>query len=69
MGTPFGQAGSFVDSIGTPFGQAGGNGTQTIQITIDPNAAAYGISAAVINNSANGNSNTYKTIQSYAGGA
>lgn len=23
MGTPFGQAGSFVDSIGTPFGQAG----------------------------------------------
>jgi hypothetical protein len=23
MGTPFGQAGSFVDSMGTPFGQAG----------------------------------------------
>jgi len=26
-GTPFGQAGSFVDTIGTPFGQAGGNGS------------------------------------------
>jgi hypothetical protein len=26
-GTPFGQAGSFVDTMGTPFGQAGGNGS------------------------------------------
>ena len=72
MGTPFGQVGSFVDSIGTPFGQAGGNGsgyigtpfgqaggnTQTIQITIDPNAAAYGINAAVVNANANGSSPT-----------
>jgi len=69
MGTPFGQAGSYVDSIGTPFGQAGGNGTQTVKISIDPNAAAYGITAAVINNSANGNSNSYNPLKSFAGGA
>jgi hypothetical protein len=37
-------------------------------ITIDPNAAAYGIGVASVNNSANGNSNNYSTIQSFQGG-
>jgi hypothetical protein len=31
--TPFGQTGSYVDSIGTPFGQAGGNGSGKPVIT------------------------------------
>jgi len=49
-GTPFGQAGSFVDTIGTPFGQAGGNGSgyigtpfgqaQNIVVQIDGKAVA-----------------------------
>jgi hypothetical protein len=37
-------------------------------ITIDPAAAQYGIGVASVNNSANGNSNNYSTIQSFAGG-
>jgi hypothetical protein len=37
-------------------------------ITIDPTAAAYGIGVASVNNSANGNSNNYSTIQSFQGG-
>lgn len=39
-----------------------------VKVFVDPSAMAYGISAAVIDNSSNGNSNTYRTIQSYAGG-
>jgi hypothetical protein len=51
----------------------GGNrtpGTQfrDIRITIDPTAAQYGIGVASVNNSANGNSNNYSTIQSFQGG-
>jgi hypothetical protein len=37
-------------------------------ITIDPTAAQYGIGVASVNNSANGNSNNYSTIQSFQGG-
>ena len=39
-----------------------------LRIFIDPSAAAYGIGVASVNNSANGNSNNYSTIQSFAGG-
>jgi hypothetical protein len=40
-----------------------------VQVFVDPAAMAYGISAAVINNTANGNSNNAVSIKSYAGGA
>tara|TARA_R110000803_G_scaffold12685_2_gene36251 strand:- start:228 stop:2015 length:1788 start_codon:yes stop_codon:yes gene_type:complete len=40
-----------------------------VEVFVSPEAMAYGISAAVINNTANGNSNTSTTIKSYAGGA
>ena len=39
-----------------------------MRIFIDPSAAQYGIGVASVNNSANGNSNNYSTIQSFAGG-
>jgi len=39
-----------------------------LRIFIDPSAAQYGIGVASVNNSANGNSNNYSTIQSFAGG-
>jgi len=39
-----------------------------LRIYIDPTAAQYGIGVASVNNSANGNSNNYSTIQSFAGG-
>ena len=39
-----------------------------VVISIDPTAAQYGIGAASVNNSANGNSNNYSTIQSFRGG-
>jgi hypothetical protein len=39
-----------------------------LRIFIDPTAAQYGIGVASVNNSANGNSNNYSTIQSFAGG-
>ena len=44
------------------------NSYQNITISIDPTAAQYGIGVASVNNSANGNSNNYSTIQSFAGG-
>ena len=40
-----------------------------VEVFIDPSAMAYGINATVIGNTANGNSNSYSTIKSYAGGA
>jgi hypothetical protein len=40
-----------------------------LRIFIDPSAAQYGIGVASVNNSANGNSNNYSTIQSFAGGS
>jgi hypothetical protein len=39
-----------------------------LRIYIDPTAAQYGINAASIGASANGNSNNYSTIQSFKGG-
>jgi len=44
------------------------NSYQNITISIDPTAAQYGIGVASVNNSANGNSNNYSTIQSFKGG-
>ena len=44
------------------------NSFQNITISIDPTAAQYGIGVASVNNSANGNSNNYSTIQSFKGG-
>ena len=43
-------------------------GAMNIAISIDPMAAAAGVTAAVIDNSANGNSNNYSPIFSWAGG-
>ena len=39
-----------------------------LRIFIDPTAAQYGINAATVGASANGNNNNYSTIQSFAGG-
>ena len=39
-----------------------------IRIFLDPMAAAAGVTAAVIDNAANGNSNSYSPIFSWAGG-
>lgn len=44
------------------------NSYNNIVISIDPTAAQYGINAANIGASANGNSNNYSTIQSFKGG-
>ena len=44
------------------------NAANSILISIDPMAAAAGVNVASVNNSANGNSNNYSTIQSFAGG-
>ena len=43
-------------------------GQLNVTVSIDPSAAQYGIGVASVNNSANGNSNNYSTIQSFAGG-
>jgi hypothetical protein len=39
-----------------------------IVVSIDPSAAALGITSTVITNSANGNSNSYSSQQSFSGG-
>lgn len=44
------------------------NSMTNVVVSIDPSAAQYGIGVASVNNSANGNSNSYSTIQSFAGG-
>ena len=44
------------------------NSMTNVVVSIDPSAAQYGIGVASVNNSANGNSNNYSTIQSFAGG-
>jgi hypothetical protein len=49
-------------------GSGTSNSYQNITISIDPTAAQYGIGVASVNNSANGNSNNYSTIQSFKGG-
>jgi hypothetical protein len=43
-------------------------GQLNVTVSIDPLAAQYGIGVASVNNSANGNSNNYSTIQSFQGG-
>jgi hypothetical protein len=43
-------------------------GQLNVTVSIDPSAAQYGIGVASVNNSANGNSNNYSTIQSFQGG-
>jgi hypothetical protein len=62
-----------LDAMGGPvnggYSQYDRSLTQTeLRIFIDPSAAQYGIGVASVNNSANGNSNNYSTIQSFAGG-
>jgi hypothetical protein len=44
------------------------NSMTNVVVSIDPTAAQYGIGVASVNNSANGNSNNYSTIQSFKGG-
>jgi hypothetical protein len=77
--TPTTNAPSMFDQGLFPFVPLSGNGvgydsksaalTNTeLRIFIDPSAAQYGINAASIGASANGNSNSYSTIQSFAGG-
>ena len=59
--------GSYQDAFARPNASAGFTPTE-LRIYIDPTAAQYGIGVASVNNSANGNSNNYSTIQSFAGG-
>ena len=68
-GTPFGQAGSFVDTIGTPFGQAGGNGSgyigtpfgqaQPIVVQIDGKAVASSLQDSSLSGIPSGVNRTY----------
>jgi hypothetical protein len=57
----------YQDAFARPNAGAGFTPTE-VRIFIDPSAAQYGIGVASVNNSANGNSNNYSTIQSFAGG-
>ena len=57
----------YQDAFARPNAGAGFTPTE-LRIFIDPTAAQYGIGVASVNNSANGNSNNYSTIQSFAGG-
>jgi len=58
---------NYQDAFARPNAGAGFTPTE-FRIFIDPTAAQYGIGVASVNNSANGNSNNYSTIQSFAGG-
>jgi hypothetical protein len=57
----------YQDAFARPNAGAGFTANE-LRIFIDPTAAQYGIGVASVNNSANGNSNNYSTIQSFAGG-
>jgi hypothetical protein len=57
----------YQDAFSRPNASNGFTATE-LRIFIDPSAAQYGIGVASVNNSANGNSNNYSTIQSFAGG-
>jgi hypothetical protein len=59
--------GGYQDAFSRPNADRGFTPTE-LRIYIDPSAAQYGIGIASVNNSANGNSNNYSTIQSFAGG-
>jgi hypothetical protein len=58
---------NYQDAFARPNADRGFTPTE-LRIFIDPSAAQYGIGVASVNNSANGNSNNYSTIQSFAGG-
>jgi hypothetical protein len=58
---------NYQDAFSRPNADRGFTPTE-LRIFIDPTAAQYGIGVASVNNSANGNSNNYSTIQSFAGG-
>jgi hypothetical protein len=58
---------NYQDAFSRPNADRGFTPTE-LRIFIDPSAAQYGIGVASVNNSANGNSNNYSTIQSFAGG-
>jgi len=58
---------NYQDAFSRPNADRGFTPTE-IRIFMDPMAAAAGVAAAVIDNSANGNSNNYSTIFSWAGG-
>ena len=58
---------NYQDAFARPNADRGFTATE-LRIFIDPSAAQYGIGVASVNNSANGNSNNYSTIQSFAGG-
>jgi hypothetical protein len=60
-----GSAANYQDAFARP---NAANSYNNVVITIDPTAAQYGINAANIGASANGNSNNYSTIQSFKGG-
>jgi hypothetical protein len=56
--TPDGSAGGYIDDI---FSRNPSTGARTnVVVSIDPTAAQYGISAAVVNNASNGNSNDFR---------
>ena len=59
---------NYQDAFARPNADRGFTATE-LRIFIDPSAAQYGIGVASVNNSANGNSNNYSTIQSFAGGS
>jgi hypothetical protein len=62
---PYSYVGNYSDAFARP---NTANSYNNITISIDPLAAAAGVNVASINNTANGNSNSYSTIQSFAGG-
>jgi len=72
-GTPFGQAGSFVDTMGTPFGQAGGNGSGFVgtpfgQAPIVVQIDGKAIASALQDSSLSGiSSSVNRTYGSFAG--
>jgi hypothetical protein len=54
---PYSELGNYSDAFARP---NTGNSFNNIVISIDPTAAQYGISAAVVANAANGNSNSFQ---------
>ena len=54
---PYSEVGNYLDAFARP---NTGNSFSNIVISIDPTAAQYGISAAVVSNAANGNSNDFR---------
>jgi hypothetical protein len=59
---------NYQDAFARPNAASGYNNQTQLVVSIDPMAAAAGVNVASINNTANGNSNSYSTIQSFKGG-